>query len=913
MASNRIFRSSNHKYFAKKNSVKQVRKLLKLLAGILIVILILVMGILAFIQTPFAKQMIGKVIARVTRTSDGGEVFFGEISGLIPYHIRVGDFRIRDGGGDWLVVKDADVRVSIPDLIRFRLRALEVKVASASLLRLPRKSDKDETKPAEEEDTPFTLRSLPSFSVDLLSIGSAAVEEPVLGERIVTSLKGYQIKTDTINGGSIQLSLLRTDGKSGRLMLTAASGVEFSPLFTHIWIEEREGGSLEELISSGSTGSLSILFKGKGPIENWKVDLTARRQEEWELTGDLLLDLNRPLAEGRLEASFEALPIKGITGRGTASISLTSPDGGQNILGEIQTKELGFPLGQAGRLGVTVDAKDILRSPRGTVKFNAIDLHYSDPEADGEGTAVTIGVITGDLSLGGTAQQPEAELEARINDCTFPNAPVGSLEPLKITISGGLKDDRLHLSLNSSEQDRFALNAEAEVGARFSLAPISFNLPGDGAISGKLQTRIDLKLLSNRLALSRQTIRGIINTDLTASGTLEKPELTGQVQMEKGGYRNLNTGTSLYGVIVDLLADQDRVTVQQLSAKTSGGGKLGLSGELNLSPADNFPYSFSLDLDSAKLIDLEELTAVFSGKVLLEGSLVEGRLHGTVKIDQAMGRIPKTFPPSVPTIEVEEINRTGGGTTVRKSSGPSPFLNKFALDLRVTAPEKILVKGRGLDSEWKADITVKGTAAKPLVNGGIFLLDGIFIFMGEDLKMKDCSITMDGRFPPVPQLKINMEEVKSDITINLQVVGPVTSPEVILSSQPPYPTDEILARLLYGRSSSQLSGLQALQIANGLRTLQGKGGFFDMVTGWTSFFGDIQVDFTELEGSSNETAVRVRWSVTRDIYIENQRAIDDKGNVFIARWDLTRHLQLDTQSGYGLLGDSAYLRYQWDY
>jgi len=330
-------------------------------------------------------------------------------------------------------------------------------------------------------------------------------------------------------------------------------------------------------------------------------------------------------------------------------------------------------------------------------------------------------------------------------------------------------------------------------------------------------------------------------------------------------------------------------------------------------PEDNFPYSLSLELDAAELIDLEELTAVFSGEVILEGSTEEGRLHGTIKIDQADGRIPKVFPPSIPEIKVVEINRPGRVPPIQKLSGPSPFLKKFGLDLQVTAPEKISVKGRGLDSEWKSNITVKGTAARPLVSGGVVLLDGIFIFMGEELEMKDCSVTMDGRFPPVPQLKINMEAVKSDITINLQIVGPVTAPEVILSSQPPYPTDEILARLLYGRSSSQLTGLQGLQIANGLRTLQGKGGFFDLLTGWTSFLGDIQVDITELAGSSDQTAVRVRWSVTRDIYVENQRAIDDKGNVFIARWDLTRHLQLNTQSGYGLLGDSAYLRYRWDY
>ncbi|MEA1927002.1 MAG: translocation/assembly module TamB domain-containing protein, partial [Candidatus Auribacterota bacterium] len=471
-----------------------------------------------------------------------------------------------------------------------------------------------------------------------------------------------------------------------------------------------------------------------------------------------------------------------------------------------------------------------------------------------------------------------------------------------------------HLSFDSGEQERFTLQAEADTTVKASLNPIYFHLPGDGTISGKLKARIDLELLSNRLALSRQTMQGIVNTDLAASGTLGNPELTGRVQMEKGRYRNLNTGTALNGVTMNILADKGRITIQQFSATTPRHGKIDLTGGLNLLPADGFPCSFSLDLDSAELINVEELTAAFSGKVLLEGSLLkESRLHGTVIIDRAKGQIPKTVPPSVPEIEVVEINRPEGKNPVKRQSSPSSFLNKLALDLKITAPANISVKGRGLDSEWKADITVKGTAAKPLVKGGVELLDGIFIFMGEELEMKDCSVTMDGQFPPVPQLKINMEEVRSDITIHLQIVGAITAPEVILSSQPPYPVDEILAQLIYGRPSSQLTGIQALQIANGLRTLQGKGGFFDMLTSWTSFLGDIQVDLTELEGSSDQTAVRVRWSINRDIYIENQQSIDDKGNVFIARWDLTRHLQLNTQSGFGILGNSAYLRYRWDY
>ncbi len=835
--------------------MRLVRKLIKLLAWVMVIILILVVGILVFIQTPLAKRMIGEVIARVTRTSDGGEVRFREITGLIPYHIRVGDFRLRDGAGDWLVVKDADVRVSLPDLLHFRLRALDVRVKSASLLRLPQKN----TTPREDDDTPFTLRSLPAFSADLLSVAHATIEESVLGERITADLKGYLIRSSPTNGGAASILLNRIDGKSGRLTLSAASGPEFSPLFTHILLEEGEGGSVEKLISPDSPGSFFLLLRGEGPINKWVVNLIARDQEQGEIKGDLSFDLPRPRAEGTLEVSLASIPIKGINGSGSLSARFSVQSEGQNISARIQAKDLKVPIGQAGNLEILMDLRDLFRSPRGTIGFNISDLRYHNEGNIKSGDRVEMGKLSGELSFQGADQPPEANLEIRVGNCVFPVLPATSLNPLDITITGELKDNRCHLSIDSGEQSKFSLKAEADAPVRIAFNPITIDLPEDGTISGQLQARVDLELLSYSLAISRQTVQGIVNAELTATGTIGKPELTGRIDLQKGRYRNLTTGSALNGVTMDLRADRDQITIKQLTATTPGHGKLEITGGLKLAPSEDFPYSFSLELNSAELTDLEELTMVCSGKLLLDGSLEKGNLQGTVKIDRAEGRIPRTFPPRVPEIEVEEINKPGGVPPGKKPSGPSPFLGKINLDLQIKATDNLTVKGRGLDSEWKADILVKGTAVQPLVSGGVYLIDGIFIFMGEALEMKDCSITMDGRFPPIPQLKINMEEVKSDITINLQVVGPITAPEVILSSQPPYPTDEIMARLLYGRSASQLSGLQALQIANGLRTLQGKGGIFDLLTGWTSFLGDIQVDLTELEGSSGQTAVRVRW------------------------------------------------------
>ncbi|MDQ3582907.1 MAG: translocation/assembly module TamB domain-containing protein, partial [Pseudomonadota bacterium] len=46
---------------------------------------------------------------------------------------------------------------------------------------------------------------------------------------------------------------------------------------------------------------------------------------------------------------------------------------------------------------------------------------------------------------------------------------------------------------------------------------------------------------------------------------------------------------------------------------------------------------------------------------------------------------------------------------------PSAPRLRIGLDIKVDMPEKLYVRGRGLDSEWHGNIEVTGTADDPLV------------------------------------------------------------------------------------------------------------------------------------------------------------------------------------------------------
>ena len=77
------------------------------------------------------------------------------------------------------------------------------------------------------------------------------------------------------------------------------------------------------------------------------------------------------------------------------------------------------------------------------------------------------------------------------------------------------------------------------------------------------------------------------------------------------------------------------------------------------------------------------------------------------------------------------------------------------LDLTISMPGRIFVRGRGLESEWAGSLTITGTAANPQIQGKIEPVRGSFDFLGKR------SVLDQGR--------IGIQGLK-DITIDLTAV-----------------------------------------------------------------------------------------------------------------------------------------------
>jgi translocation and assembly module TamB len=180
---------------------------------------------------------------------------------------------------------------------------------------------------------------------------------------------------------------------------------------------------------------------------------------------------------------------------------------------------------------------------------------------------------------------------------------------------------------------------------------------------------------------------------------------------------------------------------------------------------------------------------------------------------------------------VEKNGKAGGKTPLPAPADNQPAL-PAALDITLDMPGNIFVRGHGLESEWRGRLTITGTSAAPVIAGSLEQIRGSVDLLGKTFTLTRGAITFDGSPKLDPVLDIVAEASAADITAQVNISGPASAPKITLSSTPPVPQDEILARVLFNRGVGQITASEGLQLAAAAGTLAGGGpGVLDRLRG----------------------------------------------------------------------------------
>jgi translocation and assembly module TamB len=153
-----------------------------------------------------------------------------------------------------------------------------------------------------------------------------------------------------------------------------------------------------------------------------------------------------------------------------------------------------------------------------------------------------------------------------------------------------------------------------------------------------------------------------------------------------------------------------------------------------------------------------------------------------------------------------------------------------ALDVSLSAPRGLLVKGRGLNLDMSLEAKVTGTSAKPILSGEARVVRGDYDFGGQRFAFDNTGTVQLSNDPKLIRLNLTATRDDPSLVAVINIQGTAAKPQITLSSTPVLPNDEVLSQVLFGASASQLSPFQAAQLASAVTALASGGGF-DVIGG----------------------------------------------------------------------------------
>jgi translocation and assembly module TamB len=253
---------------------------------------------------------------------------------------------------------------------------------------------------------------------------------------------------------------------------------------------------------------------------------------------------------------------------------------------------------------------------------------------------------------------------------------------------------------------------------------------------------------------------------------------------------------------------------------TAGAGTVAGHASFDLAAARGVGMAIAIEAKNAVMLNRDDIGATVSGPLTISSDGAGGTIAGDVTLLKAHYRLGRAAAASVPRLAVTEINRPADDA--EEAAPPPPW----TLDIRARAASRVAVTGLGLDSEWRADLTIKGTTVNPAITGRADLVRGGYEFAGRRFDLDRGSIRFLGQAPPDPVLDIVAAANIQGLSATIHVSGTGLRPEIAFQSTPALPEDELLSRLLFGTSITNLSAPEALQLAAAVASLRegGDGG-----------------------------------------------------------------------------------------
>ncbi|MEM9551315.1 MAG: translocation/assembly module TamB domain-containing protein, partial [Pseudomonadota bacterium] len=405
-------------------------------------------------------------------------------------------------------------------------------------------------------------------------------------------------------------------------------------------------------------------------------------------------------------------------------------------------------------------------------------------------------------------------------------------------------------------------NTQAQVSGTFNETAGTADMTAQGSV----------QLGTANAFIAPNSIQGQANFDVALQGAPQLDAVSGQITTSNASIAlpQIQNAINNFGGTVAL--DGGRAQID-FGGGLRTGGRFTVVGPVDLA----VPFNGSIDVAMQDLVLTDNISYETSlgGGLQLAGPLTGGAaLSGRIDIAETEFNIATAggAPGSAPVPEMQHIGESSAAFRTRQNAGLVVEEDEddggdgggpaIGLDVLISAPNRIFVRGRGLESELGGQIRIQGSTANIRPSGAIELIRGHLSIFARRIELTRGIVSLQGSLEPTLDFAATTNTSEGDATLTIE--GSVDAPKIEVTADPERPTEEALAMLVFGDQFSKLSPLKVAQLAASLARLQGAGGGAN--TAAREGLGVDSVDLTTDEDGN--AAVGVGAYVSDNIYTD---------------------------------------------
>jgi translocation and assembly module TamB len=404
-------------------------------------------------------------------------------------------------------------------------------------------------------------------------------------------------------------------------------------------------------------------------------------------------------------------------------------------------------------------------------KFNIDPLLRTFSVTGIRGSSSIAGVVT---VSGPLAKPKQLSGDARLSEMavTLEDVPIHSDGMLHATLRDGtMQMDSLHIVGPDTD-----LRTEGSIGLLGAEKPIHGR--ASGSINMALAQTLDTDILSS----------GHVDFTVSAEGTVQKPDLTGNVKFTNVNVALEDYVNGLSRMNGELVFDQDRLDFKNVTAY-SGGGLIKVGGFVT------YHHGLYSDLTAeAKDVRIrypEGVTSTASASIRMQGNQAGTLISGHVALTG--------FAVNA-GVDFASLANSGG---VSLPPNPDSPTNKVRLNIRVTSAPSLNFQNSFARLAGNVDLAIRGTLAEPTVLGRVTITDGRATFNGEKFELQHGEIYFTNPVRVQPVLDLTATTTVENYTITIALQGNTTKLNPTFRSEPPLSEQDIFSLLAMGRTQEE--------------------------------------------------------------------------------------------------------------